>query len=126
MAKTTKEPQWPDCPDKERAKVPGINLAIKDMTNPCKLAKLYGVRLGQLRAFTVSDPASVPMVRLNDFIIARTLKHGVNVMASAKKEPQWPDCPDRERAKVPGINLAIRDMENPCKLAKQYGVRLGQ
>ena len=42
-AKTTKKDQWPDCSDKERAKVPGINLAIKDMTNPCKLAKQYGV-----------------------------------------------------------------------------------
>lgn len=80
MAKTTKKPQWPDCPDKERAKVPGINLALKDMADPCKLAKQYGVKLGQLRAFTVAD-GSVPRVWLNDFIIARTLKHSVKVRA---------------------------------------------
>jgi hypothetical protein len=75
--KTTKKPQWPDCSDKERAKVPGINLAIKDMTNPCKLAKQFGVKLGQLRAYTVRDDASAAPFgeRKNEFIIARTLNH---------------------------------------------------
>ena len=80
-AKTTKKDQWPDCSDKERAKVPGINLAIKDMTNPCKLAKEYGVKLGQLRAYTVRDDASGSPFgeRKNEFVIARTLTASIKV-----------------------------------------------
>ncbi len=48
---------WKNCPDKERAKVPEINLAIGDMANPCELAKKFNVRLNQLRAFQVRDGA---------------------------------------------------------------------
>ena len=61
--------QWRDCPDRQRAKVPHINLAIRDMTNPCKLAKKFGVRLGRLRAFEVRDGQTSEMK--NDFMIAR-------------------------------------------------------
>jgi hypothetical protein len=84
--KTTKKQQWPDCSDTERAKVPGINLALKDMTNPCKLAKQYGVRLGQLRAFTVRDDASAAPFgeRKNDFAIARTLSASIRVRSVDK------------------------------------------
>ena len=76
---TKKDQQWPDCSDKERAKVPGINLALQDMTNPCELAKQYGVRLGQLRAFTVRDSATTTGERKNDFVIARKLTASVKV-----------------------------------------------
>jgi hypothetical protein len=81
MAKMTtpKTQQWPDCSDKQRAKVPGINLALRDMENPCELAKQYGVKLGQLRAYTVPDAASVPRVWLNDFVIARTSTASIEV-----------------------------------------------
>ena len=72
MAETTKKQQWPDCPDNERAKVPGINLAIRDMANPCQLAKQYGVKLGQLRAFTVRDSATNTGERLNDFRVDKS------------------------------------------------------
>jgi hypothetical protein len=41
--------QWRDCPRKERAKVPHINLDIKDMTNPCRLAEKFGVPLSRSR-----------------------------------------------------------------------------
>jgi hypothetical protein len=61
--------QWSDCPDTLRAKVPGINLAIKDMVNPCELAKKFGVPLGQLRAFEVRDGQTGEME--NDFAVAR-------------------------------------------------------
>jgi len=61
--------QWPDCPKEQRAKVPDINLAIKDMSNPCKLAKKYSVPLSQLRAFEVRDGQTGQMK--NDFFIAR-------------------------------------------------------
>ena len=74
--------QWSDCSDKQRAKVPGINLAIKDMTNPCKLAKLYGVKLGQLRAYTVHDAATTTGERKNDFIIVRKSTASVKVQAA--------------------------------------------
>jgi hypothetical protein len=81
--KTTKrDQQWPDCSDKERVKVPGINLAIRDMTNPCKLAKQYRVKLGQLRAFTVRDSATTTGERLNDFVIARKLTASVKVRSA--------------------------------------------
>ena len=80
--KTTKRDQWPDCSDKERAKVPGINLAIRDMANPCELAKQYGVKLAQLRAFTVRDSATTTGERLNDFVIARKLTASVKVRSA--------------------------------------------
>jgi hypothetical protein len=62
-------PQWRDCSDKQRAKVPHINLAIKDLTNPCLLAKKFGVPLSRLRAFEVRDGQTGEMK--NDFMIAR-------------------------------------------------------
>jgi hypothetical protein len=31
-------------------------------------------------------------------------------------------CPDSERAKVPGIVLRLKDMQNPCVLARMRGV----
>jgi hypothetical protein len=45
-------------------------------------------------------------------------------MPGKKKDDdeQWPDCPREKRALVHGINLAIRDMANPCELAQQLGV----
>lgn len=63
--------QWPDCPLKKREKIPDINLAIKDMANPCKLAQKFGVRLNQLRAFEVRDGQTGEMK--NDFVIARSI-----------------------------------------------------
>jgi len=65
------------CPDKERAKVPGINLAIGDMANPCELAKKFGVKLSQLRAFEVRDGQTGAMK--NDFVVARTSTAAVSV-----------------------------------------------
>ena len=76
---TKRDQQWPDCPDKQRVKVPGINLAIRDMTNPCELAKQYGVKLGQLRAFTVPEAASNTGEKKNDFVIARKLTASVRI-----------------------------------------------
>jgi hypothetical protein len=64
-----KKQQWPDCPDKQRAKVPHINLAIKDLVNPCQLAKKFGVPLSRLRAFEVRDGQTGEMK--NDFAVAR-------------------------------------------------------
>jgi hypothetical protein len=63
------KPQWRDCPDKQRTKVPDINLAIKDLANPCQLAKKFGVPLSQLRAYTMRDGATNESK--NDFFIAR-------------------------------------------------------
>jgi hypothetical protein len=63
--------QWPDCPQKKREKIPGINLAINDMVNPCKLAQKFGVRLSQLRAFEVRDGRTGKM--MNDFAVARSI-----------------------------------------------------
>ncbi len=68
---------WKNCPDKERAKVPEINLAIGDMANPCELAKKFNVRLNQLRAFQVRDGATGQTK--NDFVIARTSKAAISV-----------------------------------------------
>ena len=65
-------PQWKNCPDKQRAKVPYINLALRDMANPCEVAKKFGVQLRQLRAFQIRDGATGLMV--NDFAVARTIK----------------------------------------------------
>jgi hypothetical protein len=61
--------QWRNCPDKQRAKVPGINLAIRDMANPCQLARNSGVQLRKLRAFAVRDGQTGETK--NDFMIAR-------------------------------------------------------
>jgi hypothetical protein len=63
--------QWPNCPDRQRAKVPGINLAIRDMANPCQLAKDFGVQLRRLRAFQVRDGQTGEMK--NDFMVARNV-----------------------------------------------------
>ena len=68
---------WKNCPDKERAKVPGINLAIGDMANPCELAKKFKVKLNQLRAFQVHDGAT--RETKNDFVIARKSTAAVSV-----------------------------------------------
>jgi hypothetical protein len=62
--------QWPDCPRKQREKVPHINLDIKDVVNPCKLAAKFGVRLNQLRAFQVIDGNTGKPT--NDFVVARS------------------------------------------------------
>jgi hypothetical protein len=63
--------QWRDCPRNKRAKVPHINLDIKDMANPCKLAEKFGVKLSQLRAFEVRDGETGEMK--NDFVVARNI-----------------------------------------------------
>jgi hypothetical protein len=65
--KKATDEQWPDCPKEQRAKVPNINLAIKDMANPCQLAKKFGVPLSRLRAFEVRDGQTGQMK--NDFVI---------------------------------------------------------
>ena len=51
----TKTDQWPDCSDKQRARVHGINLAIKDMLDPCQLADQLGVQLTDLWSYEVRD-----------------------------------------------------------------------
>jgi hypothetical protein len=61
--------QWPDCPRKERAKVPNINLDTKDVLNPCELAKQFGVPLSQLRAIAGGRDAKTGLP-LNDFVVA--------------------------------------------------------
>ena len=66
-------PQWANCSDKKRAKVPHINLALKDMANPCEVAQKFGVQLRQLRAFQIRDGAT-PGLMVNDFAVARTNK----------------------------------------------------
>jgi hypothetical protein len=63
--KSRTDEQWPDCPRKQRAKIPNINLDAKDMQNPCELAKKYGVPLSQLRV--IAAHADEP---LNDFVVA--------------------------------------------------------
>jgi hypothetical protein len=50
------------CPDSERAKVPGIVLRLKDMQNPCVLARMRGVPISSLRATQVMDGAIKEMV----------------------------------------------------------------
>jgi hypothetical protein len=47
--------QWPDCPDSQRNKVHGINLAIQDEANPCELAQQLGVPISHLWARQVPD-----------------------------------------------------------------------
>ena len=69
-----KESQWTNCSDKQRAKVPHINLALKDMANPCEVAKKFGVQLRQLRAFQIRDGAAPGSPMVNDFAVARTNK----------------------------------------------------
>jgi hypothetical protein len=61
--------QWSDCPRKERAKVPNINLDLKDLQNPCKLARQFGVPLSQLRAISGGEDTKTHR-RLNDFVVA--------------------------------------------------------
>ena len=67
-------PQWANCSDKKRAKVPHINLALKDMANPCEVAQKFGVQLRQLRAYQVRDGATATSPMVNDFAVARTNK----------------------------------------------------
>jgi len=50
------------CPDSERAKIPGIVLVLKDMENPCVLAKMKGVAISKLRATQVMNGASGHLV----------------------------------------------------------------
>jgi hypothetical protein len=57
-AKTTRAPTTTRCPDSERAKVPGIVLTLKDMQNPCVLAKMKGVPISRLRATQIIDGAT--------------------------------------------------------------------
>jgi hypothetical protein len=50
---------------------------------------------------------------------------GVSDAREEKNEDeQWPDCPREKRGLVHNINLAIRDMQNPCELAQQLGVKI--
>jgi hypothetical protein len=67
--KPKSDEQWADCPRRERAKVPNINLDIKDLVNPCELAKQYGVPLSQLRAISGGKDAKTNLP-LNDFVVA--------------------------------------------------------
>jgi hypothetical protein len=48
------------------------------------------------------------------------------VKLKPKSDEQWADCPRRERAKVPNVNLDIKDLVNPWELAKQFSVPLSQ
>jgi len=57
-AKTTSMATTIRCPDSERAKVPGIVVALKDMENPCVLAEMNGVPITRLRARQVIDGAT--------------------------------------------------------------------
>jgi hypothetical protein len=72
MPKTPVKPktneQWADCPRSERAKVPGINLDIKDLLNPCELARQSGVSLSQLRAIPGGRDSRTGLP-VNDFVV---------------------------------------------------------
>jgi len=57
-AKTTSMATTIRCPDSERAKIPGIVVALKDMENPCVLAEMNGVPITRLRARQVIDGAT--------------------------------------------------------------------
>jgi hypothetical protein len=60
--------QWLDCPRSERVKIPGINPDIKDLLNPCELARQRGVPLSQLRAIPGGrDPRTG--LPVNDFVV---------------------------------------------------------
>jgi hypothetical protein len=52
-AKTTRAATTTRCPNSERAKVPGMVVALKDMANPCVFAKMNGVPITRLRATQV-------------------------------------------------------------------------
>jgi hypothetical protein len=53
--------QWGrDCPDDQRELVPGLNKALKDMLNPCELARKLGVKLQDLQSSPVPDPTTRP------------------------------------------------------------------
>src|SRR5262245_5148041 len=84
--------QWPDCPDSQRAKVRNINLAIKDMADPCQLARQYGVSISQLWAHEVRDGQSGQM--MNDFWLPRT-PDLARLLVAAKPKP-------KRRARVAG------------------------
>jgi hypothetical protein len=82
-----KTQQWPDCPDTQRKKVPGINVNLEDMENPCELAREWGVRLNQLRAFQVKDPGiGAKGAYKNDFARARTMNAPLLMVAGRKKK----------------------------------------
>jgi hypothetical protein len=66
--KSRTDDQWADCPRAQRAKIPNINLAARDVQNPCELAKEYGVPLSQLRVIPSRDGVSGEPV--NDFLVA--------------------------------------------------------
>jgi hypothetical protein len=66
--KSRTDDQWPDCPRAQRARIPNINLYVKDVQNPCVLAKQYGVALSQLRAVAGKDGQTGEPV--NDFVVA--------------------------------------------------------
>jgi hypothetical protein len=61
--------KWPNCPDKQREKVPGINIVLDDMVNPCQLAKKWGVQLRRLRAYQILNPGRG---MINDFALGRS------------------------------------------------------
>jgi hypothetical protein len=63
--------KWPNCPDKQREKVPGINIVLDDMVNPCELAKKWGVQLRRLRAFQMLNSTARPAQMVNDFALGR-------------------------------------------------------
>jgi hypothetical protein len=68
--KKTEYSQWgASCPDAKRNRVPGINIVLQDMLNPCELAQQLGVRLEELRARTIPNPNAKPPApqMMNDF-----------------------------------------------------------
>jgi len=75
---------WRDCPDSEREKVHEINLAIKDMANPCELAQILGVPIDHLWARPV--PAG-DRGMLNDFYLPLNMRV-VRRIAGKKARPK--------------------------------------
>ncbi len=57
-AKTTRTATATRCPESKHAKVPGIVLTLKDMQNPCVLARMKGVPISRLRAKQIIDGAT--------------------------------------------------------------------
>jgi hypothetical protein len=89
--------QWPDCSDRQRAKVHNINLAIQDMANPCQLAQQYGVSISQLWAHEVRDGQSGQMK--NDFWLPRTTQVANLVSAKPRKRARTAKPKPQKRAR---------------------------
>ena len=86
-AEKPKEQQWPDCSDKQRAKVPDINLALRDLVNPCSVARKFNVPLSRLRAFQVRDSAAPGSRMVNDFAVSRNSMTPQLVAKRKRSEP---------------------------------------